>query len=98
MSKEERVEMIKFITETPDSEDEEEKNVLIEEPIEETEEPVNLEVTHKIEKFKQTFYKINGRYPTEKEITDTLSTFLSDTKVELTNINSDSENEGGTAV
>ena len=98
MSKEERAEMIKFITENPESEEDTEKNEIEDHIGEENEEPVNAEVTHKIEKFKQTFYKINGRYPTEKEIKDTLSTFLSDTKVEITNINSDSENEGGTAV
>ncbi len=98
MSKEERAEMIKFITENPESEEDEEKNEIEDHVGEENEEPVNAEVTHKIEKFKQTFYKINGRYPTEKEIKDTLSTFLSDTKVEITNINSDSENEGATAV
>lgn len=77
MTKEERTEMIKKITNTIDLdlEKNEEKdkplNPNIIPVIEETE--LDHENNIKTEKFRQTFYKINNRYPTEKEVKETFS-------------------------
>jgi hypothetical protein len=74
MTKEERIEMIKKITNTFDvdlekNKDKEEKDIVP--VIEETE--LDHENNMKTEKFRQTFYKINNRYPTEKEVKETFS-------------------------
>ena len=75
MTKEERIEMIKKITNTidVDLEKNEDKtsNQNIVPVIEETE--LDHENNMKTEKFRQTFYKINNRYPTEKEVKETFS-------------------------
>ena len=75
MTKEERIEMIKKITNTidVDLEKNEDKtsNQNIVPVIEETE--IDHENNMKTEKFRQTFYKINNRYPTEKEVKETFS-------------------------
>jgi hypothetical protein len=86
MSKEERLEMIKQITMQNDSEednDEEEKNEIIELVEEKPEVKIDPEVMHKIDKYKQTFYKINGCYPSENEIKETMQTFLNDSKIDI---------------
>lgn len=75
MTKEERTEMIKKITNTidVDLEKNEDKtaNQNIVPVIEETE--IDHENNMKTEKFRQTFYKINNRYPTEREVKETFS-------------------------
>lgn len=75
MTKEERIEMIKKITNTidVDLEKNEDKtaNQNIVPVIEETE--IDHENNMKTEKFRQTFYKINNRYPTEREVKETFS-------------------------
>ena len=88
MSKEERLEMIKQITMHPDSEEENnnedeksESNESIKEPQQEVK--IDPEVIQKIDKYKQTFYKINGCYPTENEIKETMHSFLNDSKIEM---------------
>ena len=76
MTKEERIEMIKKITNSYEvdlekNKDKEEKDKDIIPVIEETE--LDHENNLKTEKFRQTFYKINNRYPTEKEVKETFS-------------------------
>ena len=51
------------------------------------------EITEKIDKFKQTFYKINGRYPNEEELKETMTTFLNDLQAEIATISGSSEGE-----
>ncbi len=86
MSPEERKEMIKLIIEgppKPEGDIESENN-----SIEINQEPeLDPETSMKIEKFKQTFYKINGRYPSDKEIQNIMGNFLGDTKIEVSTIN-----------
>jgi hypothetical protein len=79
MTKEERIEMINKITnkydidleKNKDKEDKEDKEKDIIPIIEETE--LDHENNIKTEKFRQTFYKINNRYPTEKEVKETFT-------------------------
>ena len=76
MTKEERIEMINKITNKYDidlekNKDKEDKEKDIIPIIEETE--LDHENNIKTEKFRQTFYKINNRYPTEKEVKETFT-------------------------
>ena len=86
MSPEERKEMIKLIIEGPPKpeRDIESENTSIEIMQEHELDP---EISIKIEKFKQTFYKINGRYPTDNEIQNIMGNFLGDTKIDVSDVN-----------
>jgi hypothetical protein len=81
MTSEERKEMIKLIIEGPPKPEVEieSENTSIE--INEESE-LDPETSMKIEKFKQTFYKINGRYPSDNEIQNIMSNFLGNPKIE----------------
>lgn len=86
MTPEERNEMIKLIIEGPpkpkvEIESENTSVEIIQEP------ELDQETSMKIEKFKQTFYKINGRYPSDTEIQNIMSNFLGNTKIEVSNMN-----------
>ncbi len=98
MTSEERQEMIRQLTETELKEDEnsENKSENLDDSKNEdgkSEEEINNEIAMKVDKFKQTFYKINGRYPTEEELKDMLSNFVNDSKIEITTIDGSSNEE-----
>lgn len=86
MTSEERKEMIKLIIEGPPKPEVEieSENTSIE--INEESE-LDPETSMKIEKFKQTFYKINGRYPSDNEIQNIMSNFLGNPKIEGSTMN-----------
>jgi hypothetical protein len=72
MTKEERLEMVLKINPPPpappvESETEEQPEIIIDEP-----EPPKPKINPMVEKFKLSFYKIHGRYPTEDEISASL--------------------------
>jgi hypothetical protein len=96
MTYEERQEMIKLIIEGP-VKPETPAEQIIEDIKEEIPDEVELdpETSIKIEKFKQTFYKINGRYPNEKEIKNIMENFLNDVKLEITTINTNMHDSDG---
>jgi len=78
--------MIKLIIEGPPKPDVdiESENTSVEINVEQELDP---ETSIKIEKFKQTFYKINGRYPSDNEIQNIMSNFLGNIKIESSTMN-----------
>jgi hypothetical protein len=91
MTPEERKEMIKLIIEGPPKPD---VDIESENSVEINIEPeLDQETSIRIEKFKQTFYKINGRYPSDKEIQNIMGNFLNDTKIDVSTMN-DGEIDG----
>jgi hypothetical protein len=93
MSSEERQEMIRQLTETGLKEDETTENIISGNEDDKSEEEINNEIAIKVDKFKQTFYKINGRYPTEDELKDMLNAFGNDSKIEIATIDGSSNDE-----
>jgi hypothetical protein len=73
MSKEERLEMVLKINPPPpvpeESESEEPPEIIIDNP---EPEPPKPKINPMVEKFKLSFYKIHGRYPTDDEISSSL--------------------------
>jgi hypothetical protein len=77
MTKDERLEMVKYINPVPIKPEEEIIN--IDEDKEDKEKDEDTEDTHEnhiIEKFKQSFFKIHSRYPTEDEITGSIGSIF----------------------
>ncbi len=93
MSSEERQEMIRQLTETELKEDETTENIISGNEDNKSVEEINNEIAIKVDKFKQTFYKINGRYPTEDELKDMLNAFVNDSKIEIATIDGSSNDE-----
>jgi hypothetical protein len=86
MTPEERQEMIKQLVDNGNPEEKEvDADVQVDEELSEIKEE-DPETMIKVDKFKQTFFKINGRYPSENEIKETLHNFLTDSKIEITKI------------
>jgi hypothetical protein len=82
MSSEERNDMIKLILEGPPKSEMESDSMGS--SIEMNHEPeLDPDTSMKIEKFKQTFYKINNRYPSDKEIKNIMDNFLGENKIEV---------------
>ncbi len=82
MSSEERNDMIKLILEGPSKSEIESDSMGS--SVEMNQEPeLDPDTSMKIEKFKQTFYKINNRYPSDKEIKNIMDNFLGENKIEV---------------
>lgn len=92
MSEDDRKEMIRMLTETelPEENENQSDNTVDSVSVKSELDP---EIAVKVDKYKQTFYKINGRYPNEDEIKETMTTFLNDLKVEITTIDGSGEEE-----
>jgi len=98
MSEEERKEMIRMLTETQLNEEEkveeDEENKLDNNvKSDDSKSELDPEIAIRVDKFKQTFYKINGRYPNDDELKETMTTFLNDLKVEIATIDGSGDEE-----
>jgi hypothetical protein len=95
MSEDERKEMIRMLTE-PELKEEDQPNENTEDNTidsSDVKSEIDPEVAIRVDKFKQTFYKINGRYPNDDELKETMSAFLNDMKIEITTVNGSDEEE-----
>ncbi len=93
MTKEERLEMVNKINPVPIVEESEEEPVII--PHEEPE-IIKPKVNPMVEKFKMSFYKIHGRYPSDEEVAASLGSLYKEDNENVSRpsffqINKDSE-------
>ncbi len=97
MTKDERINMIKFINNIEDKEEkktQEEHTIDIPQPTQSPFDNLPLSTKRKLDKYRQTFFKINNRQPTDEEIRQTMDALFdqsdSDNDPDETHIHHDS--------